>query len=287
MPKVLRREFFGVGSADEFRIWPLSCLHIGAADCDEKRIERVVKEIAEDERSYWLGLGDYLDAINRSDKRFDVEDLAPWISRNDMRDILRAQLRRFYDVIQPIAHKCLGAAIGNHEKTIYKYYERDVGDDIVTFLKNEGGFADDYPLGLGYAGWVLFSFFKSKRRNGGSRMVRTYAHHGFGGGKRTSSTITSMENWLYAHEADVLFFGHTHKWGSTKITVEGVSDKGHRPTTRDRFGVAASTFKGRVDVENVGYGIEKGYNPTAIGNQYVTLRPHAPDGWRSIETTGW
>ncbi|GIV81705.1 MAG: hypothetical protein KatS3mg051_1059 [Anaerolineae bacterium] len=78
--KVLRREWFDVSRADEFRIIPLGDIHVGARGSDTAAFRHVVEDIASDERAYWIGMGDYLDAINRSDPRFSPGILADWFT---------------------------------------------------------------------------------------------------------------------------------------------------------------------------------------------------------------
>lgn len=67
--RVLRRETYSVGRADEFRIYPLGDIHLGAAACDEDKFKRLVERIASEPTSKWIGMGDYADFINRSDPK--------------------------------------------------------------------------------------------------------------------------------------------------------------------------------------------------------------------------
>ena len=57
--KVIRREWTGISRADEFTIIPLGDVHLGNAACDEGRFRSVVDRITNDNRAYWIGMGDY------------------------------------------------------------------------------------------------------------------------------------------------------------------------------------------------------------------------------------
>jgi len=68
----LRREWSDVKRGDRFSIIPLADIHIGNAATDEKLLASTVQRIKDDDAAYWVGLGDYCEFINRSDKRFSV-----------------------------------------------------------------------------------------------------------------------------------------------------------------------------------------------------------------------
>ena len=95
--RVIKRELFGVSRADVFRLHPIGDVHLGAAACDELQFERVVSRIAEDDRGYWVGIGDYCDFINRQDRRFDLDAMADWL--HGERDVAGAQAARFVECI--------------------------------------------------------------------------------------------------------------------------------------------------------------------------------------------
>jgi hypothetical protein len=285
--RVVRKEFFNTANRT-FRFYPLGDLHLGVKGCDEAKLARAIAEIEADEDGYWIGTGDYLDAINRNDKRFDPDQLADWMTLRDLSDINRAQLRRFRQLFAPISHKCLGLTMGNHEQTQTRIYERNVYLDLIDCIKQEAGFDADHPLRLGYSGWLLPSFFKSQNRAGGSRQLRFLIHHGAGGGGRTASSVNKLEGWLYSHACDVALMGHTHKLASTMVGVESVSRTGQL-SLRKRYGVVASTFlRGHSDTEDDGsYGEVKMYLPLPTGRVKIEVTPHAEDEDDRLRVITW
>ncbi|NIL98744.1 MAG: hypothetical protein GTO62_16895, partial [Planctomycetales bacterium] len=198
--KVLEREFFNVSRSDEFTILPIGDIHLGAAACDEQRFRDTVARVHGDDRCWWIGMGDYADFINRSDPRFHPGVLADWIKMADLADLSRAQRDRFLDIIQPIAAKCLALVSGNHETAIVKHYERDIYHEIVTGVKALGGFEDDYPLAIGYTGWLNLTFYRSDKRQRG-RKVKINLHHGYGGGRLAGAKALNLQRRMAFHKA--------------------------------------------------------------------------------------
>ena len=57
------------------KIFPFGDIHLGATNCDYDRALAVRDMIAKDKNAYWLGMGDVLDSITPSDKRWDAQIL--------------------------------------------------------------------------------------------------------------------------------------------------------------------------------------------------------------------
>ena len=61
--KTLRHNIDYVGRNSVFRLVYLTDLHVGARACDEKLLRRDILAIERDPNTYWIGGGDYIDAI--------------------------------------------------------------------------------------------------------------------------------------------------------------------------------------------------------------------------------
>ena len=101
----LRREWGAVRRGDTFTIVPLGDIHLGNRAADEKLFGAVVQRIKDDATAYWVGMGDYCDFINRSDRRFSVTALADWLKVAHLADLAKAQRDRFLDHVLPIAEE--------------------------------------------------------------------------------------------------------------------------------------------------------------------------------------
>jgi len=266
----IRREWWGVSAYDTFRIVPIGDVHIGHRGCDEGALRSLVKQIEEDDNTWWIGMGDYIDAINRNDPRFDPCGLADWLTMSDLADIGRAQARRFLSIVEPIASKCLVLLTGNHEAQMMKWSERDIFSDIVMQMKEWQGQPDDYQLTLPdkYYGWLDLAFHRvpegSKRA--GTQKLQFYLHHGFGGGKLQGAKALNMQRWLWTHAADVALFGHTHNVLIQKEAVEIC--RGGKVQTQVRYGGYGGSF-----LRDAGYAVVKGMLPLPPGGVLAELRP--------------
>jgi hypothetical protein len=275
--RVLKRDWHNLTRADEFRIYPISDTHIGAAACDEDKLKALVARIATDDRAYWLGGGDYCEFINRSDsKRFDPVSLAKWLTVADLADLARAQIEMFLSIIKPISSKCLCLVEGNHEESIRKHYERDIYSDIVTGVKTTGAFPADYQLALGYSGYLNLDFFRDSGNHHAKRIIISL-HHGYVGGRLAGAKALNMQRWLWTHHCDLALFGHSH---NTEVQMESVEfvDGGGNIRYQNRIGAFMGTFlkSGINDVDT--YSSRAGYAPTPVSHLEIILRPHASDG---------
>ncbi len=271
--KFIKKEFYEFTSDDVIKIIPLSDVHIGAKECDEKRLKAVVNYIASDPNIYWIGLGDYCDFITRKDPRFSVGGLADWIEVPDLADLAAAQRDRFLEIVEPIAGKCLAMVQGNHETSIERHYERAIYLDIVNGVKEAGGHTND--LALYYNGWLWLSFYRSEegaRRKQHTKDVKFYLHHGFGGGRLAGGKALNMQRMLWAYSADIVLMGHTH---DTSILPQAVVEctRSGKMYEKNRYGARCGTFLKSFSTEGSTYPEVAGYFPLAISGVEIELRP--------------
>lgn len=253
---------------------PLGDIHIGAAGCDEALLRGAIYEIADTPECYWIGMGDYIDAVNVRDPRFDASTLAPWLRTEHLGDLVRAQRDRLLGLLEPIAGRCLAMLCGNHEAMVRKHYERDVYHEIVSGVKDRAGWGDDHPLALGYNGWLRILQGKPGATKGHVQTVTIYAHHGYTGGKLAGAKALDMQRALWTHACDLLLLGHSHAGPVQPETVYEL-DKVGRVREVLRKGANTGTFL-RPFVENAdSYPEVKGYLPMSPGYVRVMLRPGA------------
>lgn len=269
MNGVLRREWQEVSRSDTFTVIPIGDIHLGNAACDELRFKATIDRIAADPSCYWIGLGDYCDFVNLSDKRFDPASLASWLKVHHLGDVARAQKERFLELVQPIAGKCLALVEGNHEAAIRKRYERDIYREIVLGIKEQAGHPVGHHLAIGVCGWLLLAFYRPDRDKGPRRTMRFYLHHGFVGGKLAGAKALNMQRWLWTHNADCVIFGHSHNTGVQVEAVESCSTNG-RVEYAQRIGVYGGTY-----MRGARYAQEAGYFPLPLSGVEIRLRPGA------------
>lgn len=268
MTTVIRREFFDVSRKHAFTIIPIGDIHLGNVHCDEELLAALIKRIAREPRTYWIGMGDYLDAINRQDKRFDSREVADWAVGAG--DLVGKQIERFMDYFAPISNKCLGLVSGNHEEAILLHNERDIMSDIGYRFKQEAGWDAEHKLRLDYYGWMRLVFYRAEDGDRTHATLFTFnLHHGHGGGKLAGGKALNIQRHVWTHDADVVVFGHSHNIEAQVEAVERL-DANDNIITDNRRGVYGGTF-----LRNAGYAIRKGYLPIPLGGCEILMKPGA------------
>jgi len=194
------------GRGDEFSIYPLGDIHMGARNCAEKELRKVVKEIAENRNAYWVGGGDYLEAIKPGDvKRFDLDVIPDWMLcgeahtiRKQLNDMVGQQRERLLSILKPIGPKCLGLIEGNHEYSIRKYHNEDHLEGMCNKLNCEN-LSDEAVIRLRF------------KRGESSRTVLMYIWHGHGGGRTYGAEPNHLGRLISSwSDMDIVFRGHSH-----------------------------------------------------------------------------
>ena len=196
------------------RIYPLGGIHIGALNCAEDKLKGVVKMIAADPTAYWIGGGDYLDAVILNDtKRFDPTVVPDWMlengaddSRKNLTDMLTAQKKRFFKLLAPIKDRCLGLIEGNHEYSMMKHHNRNLMKELCAHFTLNGKPADD----LTDCAFIRLKY----RRSAGvtASTVRMFICHGNGGGRSSGAEPNALYRLAADKECDIVLRGHSHSF---------------------------------------------------------------------------
>lgn len=199
--------------------------HIGNAAAQEDILHKVVEHVKQNEHTYAIFLGDAIDAINITDRRFDPRQCAPWLSVVDLLDIAAAEIDRYASIVRPIADRVLAACCGNHEDKLSRRYERDV----YRALWDAVGVPAERRLG--YGGFVQLKIrdnrYPSTQRRRSSVQAWTvtiFCHHGAGGGRLLGGTALNLERLPGRFLADIYAVGHTHKrvaFSIERVTADG------------------------------------------------------------------
>lgn len=266
------REWFGTSRLDEFRIVPLGDMHIGnrSADRYEKSLRRLVKEIAREENSYVVLMGDVIEAIGVKDKRFDPKSISKWIALGDLVDIAAVQNSRAVDILMPVIEedKIIAVLTGNHEQSQMRWHERDVSYDIIKEIKRGG--SKQQKLGLGMSGWVMLRFHRNQKgAKGSTQTFKIFIHHGFVGGRLAGAKALNMQRLLWNHQADLVLMGHDHTTRVQPEAIERLNMKGDVEVV-SRLGCSTGNWLGQAK-----YAREAGYFPIPVGYVDIRLRPGA------------
>jgi hypothetical protein len=263
-----------------YTLYHLTDLHVGARACCETLLGSMVREIQANPYALWIGGGDYIDAIaRRGDPRYDEETLARWLlGENDVvgqqRDYL---LTRF---LLPIADRCLGLVMGNHERTSVRYYDRDVYWEICQRVAEAAG-RDPAELALGVEGFLVLKFRRGERSSyGGTRTLTIYTHHGHGGGRLPGAHALALGRVMSDYEADLALLGHRHV--KMVLSKRVVTAGGKTCRSRMRYGAFMGSFldsyiepSGRGKPADT-YASHAGFPPQEPGTIPILIKPDGP-----------
>ena len=258
-----RVAYRGAGRTTEYRVKPIGDVHLGNVGCDLKRLKEDIEEIKHDPTSLWVGMGDYTECINITDKRFDPQSIDPNYNIRSLSRLVDAQIEDIAFILKPIASKCIGFLTGNHEEEIRLRSQRDASYDIAKSL----GILDKY---MGYDGFIRLIFTRNKHD---TTLVTFYCCHGYGGARKSGAKINKLEDFAHSFDADIIILAHEHK----KIIAPPVLKLGLNSIgdliQKKQFAVMSGSYlKGYVQGATT-YVEKKGYPPSDLGTVTIKIKP--------------
>ena len=257
---------------EKFRLIPIGDLHIGNRGCDIKKIKDLISWIAEKENTYWIGMGDYLEAINYTDKRFDPSSVAKkYLDCLD--NLVEEQKADFISLFEKIKHRCIGLHTGNHEDAIRRFYHVDVVNDIAKEFNVKN---------LRYSAFTILQFARSKE-NWKTKAMRNFiifSTHGRAGGRKGGNKINRLEDLMAWFDADVYLMGHSHKKILTTVTQLSVitGKKNSTLIYKKKIGAVTGSFlQGYALGGLTSYTERWEYPPTDLGVIKITFIPDDGD----------
>jgi len=235
-------------------ILPCGDFHIGTKACNIDKLKELIAWIRRMPNIYIFGMGDYIDAINLSDKRFDPDMLTKKIN---IKRLMQDQTQECVDILMPIKHRIIGLGIGNHELAIAKNYHYDAMIEICGKLETK------------YLGWTSLTrmFIRRKGENfGNCSVVTIFAEHSLIGGKKKGNKINSLEDRSNDFEADIYLRGHSHEKIATTRNILGLRPRGSlKLYNRKRVYAICSSFYHAYEPDTMTYAEIGGYSPTSTG----------------------
>lgn len=278
--KLLELPFETSSRSDTIKIYPLGDIHVGALNCAEDKLKGVVKLIAADPNAYWIGGGDYLDAVILNDsKRFDPTVVPDWMlekgpkeSRLNLTDMLTAQKKRFFKILAPVRDRCLGLIEGNHEYSIMKHHNRNLMQELCEHFTLKGEPVQD----LSDCAFVRLKF---RRTGGATNVVRMFICHGNGGGRSTSAETNGLYRLASDKECDIVLRGHSHSYCiHPPIPMLSIPSRGEMPAQPTVYDKHAANWGAYVYTYAPGpstYASRANYPLRPMYTVGITIRPHA------------
>lgn len=258
--------------ADVFRIVLLGDVHLGAAACDERLLQQTVDYIHNTPATFWIGIGDMVEAIPRQDKRYSEDVTAKWLHGKSA--IIKYQRDRLTDILKPIGPRCLAYLIGNHELCIAEQHSSDVYLDVIEAIRA----TDDTDIRMDMAGFLVLKFQRSHDgdRKGGTRTLTMWLHHGYGGGDLMGGSALKLERMSESYAADVYAMGHVHKRMVFPTVMTGATRAG-TITARNCYHILTGSMLKTALPVGTTYSERFGKKPVALGAVELEFRPGAED----------
>ena len=243
------------------KLFMLGDIHGGTIHCVENHIKDKVKEIAETDNAYWVGMGDYAEFITPRDKRFDPSQraIAEWVKLDN---IAENQTKWVVDLFTPIKDKCWGLLYGNHEDSMRRFNHNNVQQNICDRLEVDN---------LGFSCFLNLHVHRSKRSD--SRLYKCALTHGASSAITEGAKLMALMRWMKDNRADIYAYAHLHDYLMKVRTEKTVSDAG-RIKQRVSIGVTTgSWFRTYTQGIIASYGEMKCYPPTEITAAVFTIDP--------------
>lgn len=257
-------------------------IHRAALGCDYRKLRQdiayIQKRTQKGEHHYWLGNGDFSNAIGQKDKRFDATAVAPEFRDEIGENLFLAEARQLWREFDPIKHLGIGIGEGNHERSIAKNCDFNPANFLAEKL--------NLPF-LGYSAIVRLRVTADDTR---SYTIVLYMHHGHGASRSKGAKVNMLWGLRDIVEADVYLTGHVHELlefpearlsvnrrGSLRLQSQellfinnGTYLKAHPAKGPQRAGQFNEHHKVYTD-----YAEMKGYRPSVIGHNGFCMWNHS------------
>lgn len=234
----------------DITIFPISDVHLGAAEHLEREWSDFCARVLEDPNAYLMLGGDLINNATRSSvSNIFEETMRPSTQKKVMREML-----------EPLKDRILCGVTGNHERRSMKDADDDPTYDIMAKLDLEHLYRQNMAF-------VKLQFGDPKAKGLSNPTYVLAVTHGSGGGIYTGAAVNRNERFGYVIDGcDALIVGHSHKPFVTqpfKIKIDPYNNK----VTMKPFKVITSSSW----VEFGGYAAQKMLLPSGHVPQRITI----------------
>lgn len=262
----------------EFKIYDMADIHWVNAGCAKDHFRADIKKIAAEENAIVAIPGDYGDWISPNDPRFDPEILDAQVSVRDLTRLTAKISGGIVDELRPIADKCLGLGMGNHE---WQYMKRRNEMQVHEVICDQLGVPN-----LRYSAWMNVIFvwnpkapqislkFTKEIPRKYENSLKIMTHHGKGAANTAGGKVNSLRDIVgMAYDADIVMTGHLHE-ATIKPFVRMTTD--FRVTELKNkicFGMATGSYLRNYVPGITSWAETRGFGLTTLGCISVLYRP--------------
>lgn len=244
---------------------PFGDIHIGASGVNKGYFNKTIKFIKETPNCYAIGMGDFVDAINIKDKRFDIKSIDRCFF-DDLDNLPIAQMDYFINSIRPIKNRILCMIPGNHEEKFRINNSIDLMHEIYRELK--------IPIG-DYMSFLKLKFDRKQFKGKPSPMT-IWLQHGWFAGRKMGGKVNQLMDVANTYDADMYFSGHSHDLFMTTLEKMTLSPRGLDVIKTKKVFVNTGTFLETVTKRGTSYGEMKAYPVAKIGSARIKIYPRKP-----------
>ncbi len=243
-----------------FNLVLIGDVHEGNIGCCEKTLKRVIKYVKDTPNTFWIAMGDMLEAIVPSDKRFDIRTVAVKYQR-ELDNLVPEQIATTVERFKPITKNCLGWHRGGHCEKIRKFHHTDVLKEIHRHL----GVKVYYDMAI-----TRLRFYAENTR--WSNSFDILSAHGNIAGRKEGGKINRLVDLMADHEADIYALGHGHtRQPVTKYRL--YFDQAGEIQSRETFGTFTGSFLKAYIKGGTSYAEKAMYPPNSIGAVEFKINP--------------
>lgn len=195
-------------------------IHRASSGCDVRQlhsdISKLKHAVEKGEKHLWIGGGDWANAINPKDKRYDAAAVAEAFRHHQGGTLFNEEVAALCADFRPIRDYGIGIGMGNHEASIAKYHEFNPARAVAEQL--------DLPY-LGYSACIRLTI--GAKKTSSSTNVIIYWHHGHGASTTKGGKLNMLvKKQTVVRNADIYLVGHLHDPVSCDDVVMEVSTSG-------------------------------------------------------------
>lgn len=209
------------------------------------KFQEAIDEVKNDKHGYMIGMGDWIEGINYTDKRYNPEETAQIILQSQSPvNMISEQWDMFEETISPMSSKIIGLLNGNHERS---FGNKTSYNELTRICKR---------LDVPYLGTVALV---------STRKLKLMVAHGIGGGVNPGFAI----NQLHKHsrilaDVDIIAEGHTHKL-AVYPSIKPLKVCGKDLCQEVQYYCACGSFLANYLIGIDTYAENKMYDPLPIG----------------------
>jgi len=255
------------------KVIPIGDIHLGNSSSDLTKLKMIVKYIEEKPDIYWIGMGDYIEAINYTDPRFDAKTVdEKYLMLGNLDKLIQLQIEDLTKILRPIKDKCLGLLRGNHEDAIRKHNKYDILYEITKELDLDRNLIlyDTAIIRLLFERKALLG--KSKH----SKQIDMFVSHGNAGGRTygyKSNRLSELTKWFLA---DIYLLAHSHTKQAQSSTQIYFDRSGHQRKKKIILAITGCFLKS-YDADKDSYAEKMCLPPTDIGVTKIMIQPETGD----------